>query len=78
MVNEMPQDEINIFTTRSFWLMVASAIITILKVYQIDIGIDENMLVEIAMTLLPVLLSLWAYGERYFGKKKLVFHRVEP
>jgi hypothetical protein len=71
-------EEINGFGTKSFWLIVLSVVIPAARTYGFDLsslGIDESMIADFIMIGLPVLLGVWAYVERIYGKKKLKFRR---
>jgi hypothetical protein len=68
--------EISAYGTRSFWLVVLSVLIPVARTYGFDlsmIGMDEGMLADAIMIALPVLFGVWAYIERLYGKKKLIF-----
>lgn len=64
-------EEMSIFRSRSFWLIIAALVIGTMDQRGITLPIGDEELATLFMELTPMFLSVWAYIERYFGKKKL-------
>jgi len=65
--------EINGYTTRSFIAMTMAVLFVILRIYGIEIGVEETVLVEVLLQVAPLAFAIWAYIERIYGKATLVF-----
>jgi len=66
-------EELNIFKARSFWLMVGSVLATLVNVLGYEFKANE--FADVAITVAPAALALWAYIERLLGQKKLVLSK---
>jgi len=65
--------EINGYTTRSFIAMTMAVLFVILRIYGIELGVEETLLVEVLLQVAPLAFAIWAYIERIYGKATLVF-----
>jgi hypothetical protein len=70
------QEELHLLKSRSFWLVVASIVITITTNAGYTLPIKDHELAALLPELVSAILMVWAYVERYFGKKKLRVRRV--
>ena len=66
-------EKLLIYKARSFWLVIAAILLPIAQRYGYLDGFTSEQLVDQTVTAITQLLLVWAYLERIFGKKKLVF-----
>ena len=66
-------DKLLIYKARSFWLVLAAILLPIAQKYGFMPGFTAEILVDQTIDVITQLLLVWAYLERIFGKKKLVF-----
>lgn len=70
--------EMSGYKARSFWLMFFATVIPIARALGFDpavVGLDDEALTNLVLLLLPVVLAIWAYIERLYGKHRLIFKR---
>lgn len=68
--------EIEFWRTRSFWLLIATAVSILARQFGLDL--DEGALADIALQVVPLVTMALAYRERMNPKKRVVFRKAAP